>query len=316
MKSSDFYDLERLFRFREILERLNPDDPPRAELIDSNRGFESTRIGILSGSFNPPTLAHIELARRAKQNFKIDHILFTVSRVIIDKERVEGLSLEDRLLLLSLIAEEEGSTSVAAVNRGLYFEHAKAFRSLLGNKSWIYFVVGMDKVIQIFDPRYYQDRDAALKGLFTEAQLIAAARSSWGREDLVQLLGREENRPYEDRIFSLTLPEELRGLSSSQLRTVVAKGGSVGGQLPKAVGRFVAESGAYRPGYENRTLLLDRLYGVREWAKENCDFRGLLEIADEDTKRGERLRVVLRSEKSSLSQFKNAISSLQRHRQS
>ncbi|MFQ5917444.1 MAG: hypothetical protein ACE5I0_06485, partial [Candidatus Binatia bacterium] len=293
MKSSDFYDLGRLFRFREILERLNPDDPPRAELIDSNRGFESTRIGILSGSFNPPTLAHIELARRAKQNFKIDHILFTVSRVIIDKERVEGLSLEDRLLLLSLIAEEEGSTSVAAVNRGLYFEHAKAFRSLLGNKSRIYFVVGMDKVIQIFDPRYYQDRDAALKGLFTEAQLIAAARSSWGREDLEQLLGREENRPYKDRIFSLTLPEELKGLSSSQLRTAIAKGESVGGQLPEAVERFVAESGAYRRGYENRTLLLDRLYGVREWAKENCDLRGLLEIADEDTKRGERLREVL-----------------------
>jgi nicotinic acid mononucleotide adenylyltransferase len=310
LKSSDFYDLERLFRFREILERLNPDDPPRAELIDSNRGFESTRIGILSGSFNPPTLAHIELARRAKQNFKIDHILYTVSRVIIDKERVEGLSLEDRLLLLSLIAEEEGSTSVAAVNRGLYFEHAKAFRSLLGKKSRIYFVVGMDKVIQIFDPRYYQDRDTALKGLFTETQLIAAARSSWGREDLEQLLGREENRPYEDRIFSLTLPEELKGLSSSQLRTVVAKGESVGGQLPEAVERFVAESSAYRPGYENRTLLLDRLYGVREWAKENCDFRGLLEIADEDTKRGERLREVLRSEKSSLSQFKDAISSL------
>jgi len=31
----------------------------------------------------------------------------------------------------------------------------------------------MDKVMQIFDPRYYQDRDTALKGLFTEVQLIA-----------------------------------------------------------------------------------------------------------------------------------------------
>ena len=109
MEASDFYDLERLFRFREILERLDPDDPPGAVLIDSNRDFGSMRVGILSGSFNPPTLAHIELARRAKQYFKIDHILFTVGRVIIDKERVEGLSLEDRLLLLSLIAEEEGA---------------------------------------------------------------------------------------------------------------------------------------------------------------------------------------------------------------
>jgi len=316
LEASDFYDLERLFRFREILERLDPDDPPGAVLIDSNRDFGSMRVGILSGSFNPPTLAHIELARQAKQTFKIDHILFTISRVTIDKERVEGLSLEDRLLLLSLIADEEGSTSVAVVNRGLYFEHAKAFRSLLGSKSRIFFVVGMDKVVQIFDPRYYQDRNAALKSLFTEAQLVAAARSSWGRADLGQLLAMEENRPYEDRIFSLTLPEDVRGLSSSELRTVIAKGDSVGGQLPKVVERFIAESGAYRPGYENKTLLLDRLYGVREWAKEYCDLRGLLEIAGEDSKRGERLRETLRSENMSLSQFKDAISSLQKPRQS
>ncbi|MCZ6449717.1 MAG: hypothetical protein O6918_02445 [Deltaproteobacteria bacterium] len=312
MEASDFYDLERLIHFREILEGLNPADPPEAVLIDIGQEFSPARIGILSGSFNPPTLAHIELARRAKQTFKIDHILFTISRVTIDKERVEGLSLEDRLLLLSLIAEEEGSASVAAVNRGLYFEHALAFRSLLGTHSRIYFIVGMDKVIQIFDPRYYQDRDAALKILFTEAQLIAAGRHPWGKEELGKLLDREENRPYQDRVYSLTLPEEVRGLSSSELRTVIAKGDSVGGQLPKVVERFIAESGAYRPGYENRTLLLDRLYGVREWAKENCDLRGLLEIAGEDSERGERLREALLSGKGSLSQLKAVISALQK----
>ena len=312
METSDFYDLERLIHFREILEGLNPADPPEAVLIDIGQEFSPARIGILSGSFNPPTLAHVELARRAKQTFKIDHILFTISRVTIDKERVEGLSLEDRLLLLSLIAEEEGSASVAAVNRGLYFEHALAFRSLLGTQSRIYFIVGMDKMIQIFDPRYYQDRDAALKILFTEAQLIAAGRHPWGKEELGKLLDREENRPYQDRVYSLTLPEDVRGLSSSELRTVIAKGDSVGGQLPKVVERFIAESGAYRPGYENRTLLLDRLYGVREWAKENCDLRGLLEIAGEDSERGERLREALLSGKGSLSQLKAVISALQK----
>ncbi len=312
MEASDFYDLERLFRFREILERLDPDDPPGAVLIDSSRGFGSTRVGILSGSFNPPTLAHIELARRAKQYFKIDHILFTVGRVIIDKERVEGLSLEDRLLLLSLIAEEEGSASVAAVNRGLYFEHAQAFRSLLRTQSRIFFIVGMDKVIQIFDPSYYQDRDAALKILFTEAQLIAAGRHPWRKEELGKLLDREENRPYQDRVYSLTLPEDVRGVSSSELRTVIAKGDSIRDQLPEVVERFIAESGAYRPGYDHRTLLLNYLYGVREGGKKDIDFQALVELTGEDTKRGQGLRDALRSDKGSLSQLKAAISALQK----
>lgn len=312
MEAGDFYDLERLFHFREILERLNPTDPPKVVLIGIGQEFGPARIGILSGSFNPPTLAHIELARRAKQSFKIDHILFTISRVTINKERVEGLSLEDRLLLLSLIAEEEGSASVAAVNRGLYFEHAQAFRSLLGTQSRIYFIVGMDKVIQIFDPGYYQDRDAALKILFTEAQLIAAGRHSWGKEELEKLLDREENRPYQDRVYSLTLPEDVRGLSSSELRTVIAKGDSVEGQLPEVVERFIAKSGAYRPGYEYRTLLLNCLYGVRKGAEKDIDFQTLVEISGEDTKRGQGLRDALRSDKGSLSQLKAAISALQK----
>lgn len=312
MEASDFYDLEHLFHFREILEGLNPADPPEVVLIDIGQEFGPARIGILSGSFNPPTLAHIELARQAKQTFKIDHILFTISRVTIDKERVEGLSLEDRLLLLSLIAEEEGSASVAVVNRGLYFEHAQAFRSLLGTQSRIYFIVGMDKVIQIFDPSYYQDRDAALKILFTEAQLIAAGRHPWGKEELEKLLDREENRPYQDRVYSLTLPENVRGLSSSELRTVIAKGDSVGGQLPEVVERFIAESGAYRPGYDHRTLLLNYLYGVREGAEKDVDFQALVGITGEDTKRGQGLRDALRSDKGSLSQLKAAISALQK----
>ncbi|MFQ5849530.1 MAG: nicotinate-nicotinamide nucleotide adenylyltransferase [Candidatus Binatia bacterium] len=314
MVRPDFYNLRRLFHFRQLLEGLNPDHPPRAIIIEGSQDLSLARIGVLSGSFNPPTLAHVELARQAKKSFQLSRILFTVARVTVDKERAEGLSLEDRLLLLSLIAEEMGSASVAAVNRGLYFEQAKAFRSLLGNKARIYFVVGMDKVIQIFDLRYYQDRDAALGNLFTEAQLVAASRGPWGGEELKHLLDRIENRPYQDRVYPLTLSEEMRGVSSTTLRTMIVKGECVEGQLPAVVERFVLENDAYRPRYEYRSLLLDRLYAVREWAEEMCDYEGLVEIAGEDSARGENLREILRSDEISLSRLKDTITALLRAR--
>ena len=99
--------------------------------MDPAQNLGSGRVGILCGAFNPPTLAHVELARRAKEGFKLDHILFTMSRITIDKEKVEGLSQEDRMLLISLIAKELGWASVAAVNKGLYYEQARAFRTLI-----------------------------------------------------------------------------------------------------------------------------------------------------------------------------------------
>ena len=310
METSDFYDLTRLFHFREILEGLNPDSSPRAIVLDRFQSLPLGRVGILSGAFNPPTLAHIELARCAKDRFQLDHILFTLSRITIDKEKIEGLSLEDRMLLMRLTARELGWASVAAVNKGLYFEQARAFRSLLGNKARIFFVVGMDKVIQIFDPRYYQDRDKALTGLFTEVHLIAANRGPWDEKELKEFLSKKENQVYEDRVYPLTLSEGLKDLTSTDLRTRIAKGESVQDQLPEVIEKFVDTTGAYRSVYEDRSHLLDLLYGIREWAEKECDFELLVRIAGEETERGERLRGILRSAQISPSQIKDSISGL------
>ncbi|MFB3060254.1 MAG: hypothetical protein ACE10C_02690 [Candidatus Binatia bacterium] len=315
METSDFYDLTRLFHFREILEGLNPDSSPKAVIVEPSQHLKPGRIGILCGAFNPPTLAHIELARCAKDRFQLDHILFTLSRITIDKEKIEGLSLEDRMLLMRLTARELGWASVAAVNKGLYFEQARAFRSLLGNKARIFFVVGIDKVIQIFDPRYYQDRDKALKGLFTEVQLIAASRGPWGEKELKEFLSRKENQVYEDRVYPLTLAEGLKDLTSTDLRTRIAKGESVQDQLPEVVDKFVDTTGAYRSVYEDRSHLLDLLYGVREWAEKECDFELLVRIAGEETERGERLRAMVHTGKLSSSQLKELISDMLKSRQ-
>ncbi len=168
----------------------------------------------------------------------------------------------------------------------------------------------MDKVLQIFDPRYYQDRDQALKGLFTEAQLIAANRGRWGENELNEFLSRKENQVYEDRVYPLTLPDGLKDLTSTDLRTRIAEGESVQNQLPEVVERFVAISGAYRSVYEDRFRLLELLFDVREWAEKECNLEALIRIAGEETERGENIRGMIRSVTTSSSQLKESISDL------
>jgi nicotinic acid mononucleotide adenylyltransferase len=291
---SPFYDLRRLFQFRELLQSLDPGEPPKGSLIDPSH-TASGRIGILSGSFNPPTLAHVELARRAKKLFGLDRVFFTLSRLTVDKEQIEGMILEDRLMLLSLLAEELRWASVAVFNRGLYFEQAKAFRSLLGGKARLSFIVGMDKLIQIFDPRYYRDREEALGILLTEAQLLVAMRGDLGMNDLEALLGRSENDPYRDRVFPFSLPKQLKGVSSSALREAVVSGEATRGEVPEIVEQFLVESKAYLSPYELRSELLRRLYEMREWAEENVDFSKLVASVQEHTEAGAQLRKLLES---------------------
>jgi nicotinic acid mononucleotide adenylyltransferase len=170
------YDLKRLFILREALETLELAAPPTARILSSGFPPLVRRVGILCGSFNPLTLAHTELADRASETFGLDRVLFTLAKVTVDKEQVTGLGLEDRLLLLSLYAERHDSIGVALVNRGLYVDQAQAFRSLLGPHVELQFIVGMDKLVQILDPRYYQDREAALRQLFALSSLIVANR--------------------------------------------------------------------------------------------------------------------------------------------
>ncbi len=310
LETGEFYNLTRLFRFRECLEGLDPNASPKAVIVEPSKDFAPGRVGIISGSFNPSTLAHIELARCAKDRFQLDQVFFTLSRITIEKEKVEGLTLEDRMLLVWAIAEELSWASLALVNKGLYFEQACAFRSLLGNKTRIFFIVGMDKVLQIFDPRYYQDRDQALKVLFTEIQLIAANRGSLGEMELKELLARKENQVFEDRIYPLNLPEELRELTSTELRARIANGESAQDQLPDVVDQFITASGVYRQVYDYRSKLLEQLYNAREWSENECDFETLIRIAGERTERGERLRGMLRSAEISSSELKELISDL------
>ena len=54
--------------------------------------------------------------------------------------------------------------------------------------------------MQIFDPRYYDDREAALRRLFGQAAFLVAPRDEHSAADLAALLGRPQNAPYAGRV--------------------------------------------------------------------------------------------------------------------
>lgn len=304
MARAEFYDLERLFTLRAALESVQDHRTPKALCTNSIDLSSLKRVGILSGSFNPPTIAHLELARFAQESFNLDRVFFTLSPVTVDKERIEGLMLEDRLLLLELIASVLGWAGVAVVNRGLYFEQARAFRSLLGKSARISFIAGMDKLIQILDPRYYQDREAALRALLTEAQLLIAMRGNLDMSDLEKILNRPENEPYRDRVFPFILPPEVREVSSSALRRGITEGRGFQPKVAKVVADFIAETESYLPPYDARCKIFDRLYALRQSTQEPFDFAELVKTAQEQSEKGALLRRLLESPDASLDGFK------------
>ena len=257
--------------------------------------IDGGRVGILPGSFNPPTIAHMELAGAAQRRFDLDHVVFSLSSAIVDKERLEGLCREDRLLLLSLMAQQHPWAAVAVVNRGLYSEQVPAFRSGFGGGADLWFIVGMDKVLQIFDPKYYDDRDRALNALFAHARLIAANREDWGGDELKALLDQPRNAPYRDRVQPLVLAAHLKDQSSSAVRQGVEGGSPWEDALPQVARDFIAATGAFRDRYDLRVAAIDALYPLRQWAETEVPLEPLLARAAEPGEAGETVRELLRA---------------------
>ncbi|MSQ48656.1 MAG: hypothetical protein EXR78_09800 [Deltaproteobacteria bacterium] len=266
--------LTQLFTLHEAVETLDLAAPPTIRLVFSKSATTPPRrVGMLCGSFNPLTLAHTELAERAREAFMLDMVFFTLAKVTVDKEQVTGMSLEDRLLLLSLFAERHDRMGVALVNRGLYFEQAQAFRALLGEETTLSFLVGMDKLLQIFDPRYYQDRDAALEQLFAVSSLIVANRGDMDEVNFSRLLDRPENRRFRVHVHFFTLSAAVTDLSATALRKALAAGQPINSQVPPETVAFLTETHAFAPPlliegeqvevYAARLRLLAQLYAAR-----------------------------------------------------
>ncbi|MBI3990222.1 MAG: hypothetical protein HY347_11475 [candidate division NC10 bacterium] len=300
-----FYDLKTLLTLRDLIQGLDPKGPPDLILVfrDPSRPTPD-RLGILPGAFNPFTNAHLDLALRSMATYELHELLFTISKATIDKETITGACLEDRLLLLLLMAKDHLDLGVVLTNKGLYVEQAKGLHRRFPSAQ-LFFVVGFDKVLQIFDPRYYDDRDAALRALFEWAFLVVGSRSGKGRRDLQAFLQRPENRPFREKVLPLELPETVQHLSSTLVREKAKRGDPINDDVPELVKAFIQETKVYAlpqildsgeevDAYALRVALLDAFARARPWAEEQGDFLELLRLALRETEEGRALRTLLR----------------------
>src|SRR5688572_1324061 len=240
-----FFDLDRLVRHGRALQTLVDQPDGAVRQVAGGPPSDGARLGLLAGSFNPPTIAHQTLALAGLTAGGLDLAWYTLSTRTVDKEIVSGAGLEDRLLLLDLLVEPDRRLGVLLVNRGLYVDQARLVRAAYPSLGELVFLVGFDKIVQIFDPRYYDDRDAALEQLFALATFLVAPRGDDEAPALATLLDRPENRRFAGAVRPLDLPPELREVASSTVRLDLASGVPLEQVVPSEVTAFVEATGLY-----------------------------------------------------------------------
>ena len=237
------HDLTSLLALYRAYEAVDPKGPPAVSML-LRANSPAKRIGILPSSFNPPTMAHLGLANAAKAHLQLDEVVLSLGKVIVDKQ-LTGLTPADRLLALCAVSRKRDDLSIAIASCGLYVDMGQAYQREYPGAA-LYFLMGFDKIEQIFDPRYYQDRDASLRALFATSNIAVASRGDHGQEALRALLDKPENQPFASQVSHLPLDPTLSEISSTQVRQQAQEKKFNLQEIPKDVVVLLRETFAYQ----------------------------------------------------------------------
>lgn len=245
-------DCSRLARLARVAADVVARDEPCAVALAGGRRLRAARhVGVFAGSFNPLTRAHVALANAARRAAGLDTLIWACAAASVDKERVERAALVDRLAQMRAVVTGRRREALVLLNRGLYVDESRTIRALLAPSAELTLIVGYDKIVQIFDPRYYADRDAALRALFSLARLLVAPRAGEGAESLAVLLAQPENRPLAAHVRYLDVPAGYARDSSTEARALAAETPpdltALSRLVPPAGLALALHTGAYRP---------------------------------------------------------------------
>lgn len=242
--------LQRMKRVQSLLNRLQLDAAPVSVCVPGTPAPKDTVI-IVTGSYNPPTTAHLALLKQAQRYVRVHaaqqtiHVYAAFSKHTVDKEGVEVPLMLDRIILLQdILRRRLPRVGILLFNRGLYLHQASAMRHSFPKVKRLIFAMGFDKIVQIFDPRYYQDRDAALEELFKLAELLVFPRGSGGEKEVAELLNQPQNQRFARYVHSHAFDTIYKDISATHVREGAAGSAHA---IPTESRRFMAETRAYKP---------------------------------------------------------------------
>jgi hypothetical protein len=146
---------------------------------------------VFPGAFNPPHTGHLRMATIAEQRFH-QPAAWELSITNVDKPPLDFISIRDRVHALRF---EDGNRLIALTRAATFREKAEIFPGAT-------FIVGVDTLLRIAEPRYYGDDAARRDGAIAEIARRGCRFLVFGRdvEGRFMTLG------------DLNLPVELRRL--------------------------------------------------------------------------------------------------------
>ena len=185
------------------------------------------RLGLLPGTFNPPTRAHVALAETAQCRFALDQIVQVMPRLLPHKQ-ITRPTLEERLEWIAELARLREGWAACACEGGLVVEMVDAVQSQVGGACELFVIAGRDAA-----ERYvswdYGDREPFREQLRRFKLLVGSRGGSY-----------QVPPEHAGRILLFEIAPEHTATSSSTVRRAIAHGGDWHRLVPAEIHEGVA----------------------------------------------------------------------------
>ena len=101
------------------------------------------RVGLLPGTYNPPTRAHLALAETAQRRFNLDQIVQVVPHSLPHKQ-IARPTVEDRLEWIAELARMRRGWAACMCQGGLVVDIVDAWRQEVGDTCELFVIAGRD----------------------------------------------------------------------------------------------------------------------------------------------------------------------------
>lgn len=197
------------------------------------------KVGLMGGTFNPIHNAHLLLAKKAKEQFLLDKVLFIPSGVSYFKRNQNVLSAKIRYEMTELAIKNIDGFDISSIETdrgGDSYSYETVLELKKINPDWeMYFIMGADSLMMI-------DTWKCPDLLMKHCHLIVTVRDEVDRNLL------DARIKYLEETFGasiLTLYLDKIDLSSTMIRQYVKEGKSIQEFVPEQVNLYIKNHQLY-----------------------------------------------------------------------
>ena len=199
------------------------------------------KIGVIGGSFDPVHIGHVNLARDALTQAKLDRVLFVPARMQPFKLDRTPASGEDRMEMLRLALAEDPQIEPCAYelehdNVSYTYLTLHGLQEQLGPEVKLYFIIGADSLLKL-ETWMHADE------LMSKYAYIVGSRPGYLDQEL------EDCRAYLQETYGteiLWIHNREFNISATEIRRRIASGEPVSDLIPAPVEEYIKAHGLYR----------------------------------------------------------------------